>query len=94
MAQDKEEKKTEDETYKAEAVHRLELAKADEKRIREEIEALKRKSRKPKKPRKVRLSTFNGRKRSWPTAACWKRLPDEKRNVWKNHQFRQPRRTA
>ena len=41
MAQDKEEKKTEDETYKAEAVHRLELAKADEKRIREEIEALK-----------------------------------------------------
>ena len=25
MAQDKEEKKTEDETYKAEAVHRLEL---------------------------------------------------------------------
>ena len=41
MAQDKEEKKTEDETYKAEAAHRLELAKADEKRIREEIEALK-----------------------------------------------------
>jgi len=57
MAQDKEEKKTEDETYKAEAAHRLELAKADEKRIREEIEALK-------------------------------------KETGKNHQFRQPRRTA
>ena len=40
MAQDKEEKKTEDETYKAEATQRLELAKAGGKQIRKEIKAL------------------------------------------------------
>ena len=55
MAQDKEEKKTEDETYKAEAVHRLELAKADEKRIREEIEALKKEIEKAKEAKEGKV---------------------------------------
>lgn len=55
MAQDKEEKKTEDETYKAEAAHRLELAKADEKRIREEIEALKKEIEKAKEAREGKV---------------------------------------
>ena len=55
MAQDKEEKKTEDETYKAEALHRLELAKADEKRIREEIEALKKEIEKAKEAKEGKV---------------------------------------
>lgn len=97
MAQDKEEKKTEDETYKAEAAHRLELAKADEKRIREEIEALKKEIEKAKEAREGKVIDIQWAEEE--LADC--RLPPAGRDCrtkkgtsGKNHQFRQPRRTA
>jgi len=89
MAQDKEEKKTEDETYKAEAAHRLELAKADEKRIREEIEALKKEIEKAKEAREGKVIDIQWAEEELADCRLLK-----KGTSGKNHQFRQPRRTA
>lgn len=95
MAQDKEEKKTEDETYKAEAAHRLELAKADEKRIREEIEALKKEIEKAKEAREGKVIDIQWAEEELADCRLLEEIAGRKKGTsGKNHQFRQPRRTA
>lgn len=75
-------------------MHRLELAKADEKRIREEIEALKKEIEKAKEAKEGKVIDIQWAEEELADCCLLEEIAGRKRNVWKNHQFRQPRRTA